>query len=885
MMIRKYCLLIAGLFGMIMADVHAESADSIFARYFRQTEMFADAYPREKVHLHFDNTSYYLGDTIWFKSYVVMAEGNRPSSISKPLYVELIDQLGNVQERQIVQMTNGEGHGQFILNKTFLSGYYEVRAYTKWMLAFEDAPYFSRTFPIYRKRLQPEEPYRDIATYYMDNSMKQRPKGERDELMIRFFPEGGQLIKGVSSVVAFEVSGKSANKTDVQGVVYSHEGEALTEFRTLHDGMGYFLYKPKEKAARAEVVYEGHTYRFQLPEALPEGYVMGVDNRQDALNVTVARSSSSLNDTLALFVTSQGRTYLYARIDFRSKLTSQIQLPVKDLPGGVTQLSLITSKGATLCSRSCFLLPNSKIQIKAQVNNKIYPPFAPIHCQFNVTDYLNRPLQTTCSVAIRDGVNSDYQEYDNSIYTDLLLTSELKGYIHQPGFYFAEQSAARRKLLDILLLIRGWQKYEMSQIINTSGFSPLYYPENTLTLYGQVKSVLGKVQRDIEVSILARKDSVSIAGLTKTDSLGYFSVPVDGFTGQLEAFFQTKKPGKKTSKETRVSLFRNFSPKLRVLDDKELNPVWKEPADLAQVLTKEDSLYRDSVLGDNHLLDEVVVKAKRFRLLLSQTKRFEKEILAYYDLNQVINRMRDDGKFVYSLPLLLKELNQNFVLRSGGESLTLSYNNAAVLFVVNGKVLSTGNTGFVLDKDVDALKTLTMYYDQTNGRTVYMMNNKTNRVMKRVGEDFWTEQTDYIDMESLFDDDANKKSSVTSGWGFKEKEKEQKDGSVVVCSIITIDDWDPGKTYHPRQGIRYTNIQGYNRPLDFYSPAYPDGAPFYAEDYRRTLYWNPNVQTDEHGEANIRCYNSGSSAPLTISVETLYEGCPGALDFHSVVNL
>lgn len=885
MSMLQFRLLIAGLLGTMLMEAHAESPDSIFARFFYQTEVFANTYPREKVHLHFDNTSYYLGDTIWFKSYVVTAEGNRPSAISKPLYVELLDQLGNVQEKQIIQLTNGEGHGQFVLNKTFLSGYYEVRAYTKWMIAFEDMPYFSRTFPIYRKRLQSEEAPRDIATYYMDESMKQRPKNKEKNLIMRFFPEGGQLVKGVKSVVAFEISGRNGKAKDVQGMLYSSEGDTLAELRTLHDGMGYFLYQPGEKAAKAEMVYEGRNYRFSLPEALPAGYTLAVDNRQDMLNVTVARSSTSLNDTLALFVTSQGRTYMYSMINFRSNLTSLIQLPANDLPGGVTQLSLVTSGGVTLCDRFCYVLPHVGVAIKAKTNNQIYSPFAPIHCQLKVTDHQDRPLKATCSVAIRDGVNSDYQEYDNSIYTDLLLTSDLKGYIHQPGFYFAEQSPGRRKLLDILLLVRGWRKYDMAQIIGKHHFSPLYSPEKKLTLYGQVKSILGKAQRNIGVNILARKDSVSIAGMTETDSLGYFSIPVDGFTGALEAFFQTRKKGKKMNTETRVSLFRNFAPNLRTLDHEELNPVWKEPTDVIQLLAKEDSLYKDSVFGDDHLLDEVVVKAKRFRHLLKQTQHFEKEILAYYDLPQVIDRMRDDGKYVHSLPLLLKELNKNFVLRTGEESLELKYNNVQVLFVVNGKVLSTLNTDFVLDKEVDAIKTLTLYSDQTDGRTIYMMNTKTNRVMKRIGEDFWTEQSDGMDLETLFNDDANNKSSATSGWGFKEKKSELKNKSAVVCSIITIDDWDPGKSYQSNRGIRYTHIQGYNKPLEFYSPAYPDGAPFYVEDYRRTLYWNPNVQTDEHGEVVVKCYNSGNSAPLTISVETLYDGCPAALDFHSVVNL
>ncbi len=90
--------------------------------------LFADTYPREKVYLHFDNSSYYVGDTIWFKAYTVYAENNMPSTISKPLYVEMLDQTGHITQRQIIELNSGEGHGQIILNESTMSGYYEIRA-------------------------------------------------------------------------------------------------------------------------------------------------------------------------------------------------------------------------------------------------------------------------------------------------------------------------------------------------------------------------------------------------------------------------------------------------------------------------------------------------------------------------------------------------------------------------------------------------------------------------------------------------------------------------------------------------------------------------------------------------------------------------------------
>ena len=135
-----------------MTGVHGENppAKVVFEQYMNQAQTFAETYPREKAYLHFDNTSYYVGDTIWFKAYVTLAEKQVFSSISRPLYVELVDQAGHIADKQIIKLTQGEGNGQFVLSKSMLSGYYEVRAYTRWMLAFNEPHYFSRTFPIYR---------------------------------------------------------------------------------------------------------------------------------------------------------------------------------------------------------------------------------------------------------------------------------------------------------------------------------------------------------------------------------------------------------------------------------------------------------------------------------------------------------------------------------------------------------------------------------------------------------------------------------------------------------------------------------------------------------------------------------------------------------------
>jgi len=120
--------------------------------FIQAVHQFSETVPQEKVYLHFDNTSYYQGDNIWFKCYVVTPEQNQLSGLSKTLYVELLNPGGEIIDKRILKIENGECFGDFELNHLpFYSGFYEVRAYTKYMLNFGNDIIFSRVLPVFDK--------------------------------------------------------------------------------------------------------------------------------------------------------------------------------------------------------------------------------------------------------------------------------------------------------------------------------------------------------------------------------------------------------------------------------------------------------------------------------------------------------------------------------------------------------------------------------------------------------------------------------------------------------------------------------------------------------------------------------------------------------------
>lgn len=836
------------LCSILMTGVHDENppAKVVFEQYMNQAQTFAETYPREKAYLHFDNTSYYVGDTIWFKAYVTLAEKQVFSSISRPLYVELVDQAGHITDKQIIKLTQGEGNGQFVLSKSMLSGYYEVRAYTRWMLAFNEPHYFSRTFPIYQLS-NSDQLERSISTYELSPSMETRPEETKEKLSLRFFPEGGQLVEGLTSQVAFKAESKSEGEINLSGTLYTQEGQEITSFETLHDGMGCFEYTPSAKPAIAKVNYHGKDYKFSLPKALPNGYVLKINNNAGAISVEVACNASTPQDTLAVFVNHQGRPYAYQLISCQVNKPQSFTLLSRKLPPGVLQISLINRAGNTISERFVFSSPRAPLQISPNGLKTIYAPYAPIRCELQVNNALGEPIPSKLSVSIRDALRSDYSAYDNNLFTDLLLTSDLKGYIHQPGYYFTEASPRKQKELDILLLVHGWRKYDMSQLIGTTPFVANQAPESQLVLYGQVKSTILKNKlKNIDLSVMVKKDANIITGQTVTDENGYFSIPMEDFEGELEAIIQTRRAGKERNKDASIFIDRHFSPAVRAYGYSELHPKWNSIDRWQQQAEKFDSLYMDSVRRADglYLLDEVEIKSKRRSKSTNMTTKInEQSIDAYYDIRQSVDKLRDNGKVVTTIPELMEKLSPLFYWDRTND--TYTYRQKPICYIMENRILSETEVKMMLT-EVDGLASIIIGKGSGGISDEIIQNTKlSNSNDVNISE---------LDKYSIFYLIPLPRHNVLN------------------------------KHETAALGTRQTMIQGYTPALEYYSPAYPDKELYKDQvDKRRTLYWNPSVQTDNNGKVVIECYNNQYSTPLIIQAEILSnDGKIGSMTYSTM---
>ena len=364
---RFFLFSIMAFFGLFRAE--AGSLDNIK----QALEGAAMSQVQEKVYIHTDNNCYFVGDTLWYKAYVVRADNLVPTDMSRILYVELLSPDGLVVERQnIIVSATGHTCGQFVLEDSLYSGYYELRAYTRWQLNFNvyhhryrtdetwwfynkqmAADYFrlwdglySRVLPIYSK---PEE-----KGNYDVRRMYQRPKTllprvKKDELFVEFYPEGGHFVQGVENRVAFSITDQHGEAVNIKGTIEA-DGIAALEISTEHLGRGAFTLTPGSKRVKANFVWKGKKYDFSLPKAEERGAVFRLEDS----TLTIAARNLPTGREYAVSVLCRGALKHFQPVSLASG-SSEIVLPLSSLPSGVCDVTLFDDEGRILDDRLFFV--------------------------------------------------------------------------------------------------------------------------------------------------------------------------------------------------------------------------------------------------------------------------------------------------------------------------------------------------------------------------------------------------------------------------------------------------------------------------------------------------------------------------------------------------
>ncbi len=471
-------------------------------------DLFGKNIPQEEVFVHMDNTCYFAGDTLYFKAYVRRSDTGKLTNLSQLLYAELWNQEGYMLQRHLVKLKDGQGTGSFVLGDSLYGGFYELRAYTRWQLNWGEYQHphtwpaeqwffnkkmakefyrdyeklYSRIFPLYDKPSAPGVYNHDMTERphmrYFRTDVKKAPP------VVSLYPEGGVIVEGTKARVAFEANEADGEHLSGTMRLYGRGGRLIQERRTENRGRGTleFDYEPGVTYSTVFTTDSNAVIRQRMPKAERDGCAVRADVEADRLLLTLQPRGEATGETLGITVTVGGALHYFQK--FRAQDT-RISIPTDSLPTGVAQITVYNAHGRVYSDRLCFVRHQQDIR-DADVHfggiQKSYAPFDSIHLS------VDNPLAagSTISLAVRDASTSEYLYDSSNILTEMLLCSQIRGFVEQPHYFFEQDDEAHRRHLDLLLMVQGWRRHNWITMA-TPGIFRINHPiEKTPVYFGAV---------------------------------------------------------------------------------------------------------------------------------------------------------------------------------------------------------------------------------------------------------------------------------------------------------------------------------------------------------------------------------------------------------------
>ncbi len=492
---------------------------------------FGQAIPQEKVFVHMDNTCYFLGDTIWYKAFTRRTDKDIPSNVSRVLYVELFNQEGYLMERQLVEMINGEGHGSFALADTLYGGFYELRAYTRWQLNWgviekEHTSYaeewffskalakefyrdyeklYSRVFPVYDKPKTPGEFFHDMTSRPLRRYFKS--SATEPQLTLTLYPEGGHFVAGVPCRVAFEavdetgkwLEGKLSLQTGNQPLTVKDErDEEVTEVAAGLRGRGSFTFTPQTRQRYTALFTnaDGQTVKTDIKSVEDDGVALQVrrDGNDFVFNISPQGAAAK---PLGITVQHEGKVVLFKELE-NGRWTMD-KVSVSDLPAGVNQLTVFDADGRIWADRLFFVVTPQLMQPSLTISGikEDYQPYEQVDLQVTAPYLAGKAGGGSLSLAVRDASTSDYIYDSGNILTEMLLSSEIRGFVPQPQYFFEADDEEHRTALDLLMMTQGWRRFDWKAMATPGAFELTQPAESqTRILRGQVLNYQARILQD-----------------------------------------------------------------------------------------------------------------------------------------------------------------------------------------------------------------------------------------------------------------------------------------------------------------------------------------------------------------------------------------------------
>lgn len=859
-------------------------------------------YPQEKVHLTTDRNHYMGGDTIWFRGFVVSAATHEPVKVSKYLYVELRTPYNAVDQRIKVIERDGVYAGYVPLDMRVPEGDYTIVAYTNFMNSAGEAYFFKKPVSVrnayslrtdlsadfewedggnrlvcridYRDRTTGEELEREF-TYRTVKDRDWKPswrrkgtetiKLDREEYLagyllvmcddyakyirlprssagydVTFHPEGGYMVPGEECRVAFKAIDSYGLGIPVSGTVTDSLGREVARFGSLHAGMGSFSFTPvagMRYRAECKALRTGEAGTFELPAVNADAAVVCADIIGDSI-IDIGIKGNCPGD--AVVAVQERGLLVYAGKPGRHR---ELRVECDSLSAGVLQVLLLDGGLRPLSERLLFVMTGRGDSARITPSRPSYGNREKITLDISLDGYTS-PAGSV-AVAVTDNKFGDERGTSN-ILTNLLLQSELRGYIENSAFYFERDDSLRRRALDALMMTQGWRRYDIPASLRGEYQYPSAAIEKSQQISGTVKSLWrGKPLADATVKLLSKK--IGFARSVKTDSLGRFCF--NGFDNPGGVTYELEAVNKNGNTESNVEIDPETFSAVAAIDAK---TDYDRPAEF-QVSTQYDTAERMRLSASgvyNIILGELVVEGhvsgyenKKMSEVLA-SKSFDSDFIeerGYTSLEEVVRHM------------------PGVVIKADGNAY---YRNKPMMVIVDDDVYSpsgdTNTTGLVPKYGENQRRR-----ERAGGGALAQASFAaadaalsaplaTRGVLKMV-EDMYP-----FDMIKSINFVQSGRALAYSG---------ESRGAI---GIVLKDGTEVGKEL--QYGIKYFTPTGYQKPAEFYSPKYvaDSGNNSINGDMRNTVYWSPNVIIGDNGKVSVEFYaNDNANTSYTIIVEGL----------------
>jgi hypothetical protein len=783
---RKLLCLFVIRFCFLPSFSSAQTVDSMM-------KLYAEKYPQEKIYMQFDKKAYNPGERVWYKAYIFT--GFDPSPYSKNLYTDVFDAYGNMILRNSAPISESSAIGSFDLPVNFDGTRIRVRSYTTWMLNFDTAFIFSKDIRIIGSS---------------DSSAKAVPT----PTILHFFPEGGDLVAGVENDIAFKAEDGYGQPRKVSGKLYDQSGKLLQDFSSSHNGMGKFLIIPDKQ----DVFYalwkddRGIEQRIDLPAVKTSGIVLRVLTANQKLVFSVARPSESTANQQVVVMAHMNQQMVYkAIVNLKDVSMSGGNIPTEQLPTGILTITVFDMNQMPLAERVCFI-NNHEYSFggKITVSSKSLTRRGRNVVDIEVMDTANSKL----AIAITDAEVDGNRPWDDNIISRLLLTSDLRGYVKSPYYYFQNNSDSLIQQLDLVLLTHGWRRFKWDDL--ASGKSPVIkYPiENYLSLNAEVLGVVtSRIAQDESLTVIFQnKDSATNMLSVPYAKNGKFSLSGLIFFDTAKAYYQFN-TNRNLSNEAAVIIKNGLysgPKKLRPFNNMTM-AVWS-PDDSSLVRKSQQVFVEIARLrGQDRKVQnlEVVTIKKRVK---SPKEKLDEDYASglFSGGNATIFDLLNDPNAFGALDIFnyLQGRVAGLTINNSGPTPSLSWRGATPVLYLNE-----------MQVDAAAVKTISV---------------------------------NDLAMVKVFSPGS---ATAMSSSG----------GGIIAIYTKKGQDKPPDPSL---KGLEMARVPGYTVVREFYSPDYLINPEPETDDIRTTLYWNPNLEVGKGSKRlNIPFYNSDVTHRIRIIIE------------------